>query len=142
MIIDSLFPVESDPQLDLLLSVPDGSSVYADQQITITCRVRGTQVIAWQSDEYLGPGGQLAFGPSDQIGKIVNSQVMDQTFALLTVKYTQDGTPRLESQLHLTVSPRYQIFTIVCRNVDHDRSDNVTYYKSGKHASFQCCLSK
>ena len=126
-----MLPIECDPGLSSL--VPNGYPVYIGQPIAIICRAKGTQVLAWRSDEYIGLGGQLAFGPGDEPGEIVNSEVMTQTFALLTLNTIEDGEPQLESQLHLTVASRYQTFTIICRNVDQDRADNVTYHTSGEH---------
>ena len=117
----------------IMASVPNvNSPVYIDQPITITCATYRTHVLAWESDKYIGPGGQLVFASSTTVGMIRDSEIMNQTFAILTGVTTEGGEVQLESQLHLTVSPKHQNFTIVCKNVDQDLADNVTFHTSGE----------
>ena len=111
--------------------------MFVDQPITITCIAWGTQILAWESDEYIGHGGQLAFGPGDMEGTIAGSDVMEQTYAILTRSRAMDDNSKpqlpIESQLHLTVVSKYQTFTITCRNVDLGLADSITYHISGEH---------
>lgn len=120
----------------IMTSVPHvGTPVFVKQPIIITCTTYETQVLAWESVEYIGPLGQLPFTTQDTEGKKRNSMIMDQTFAILTRNTITEGTgvQQLESQLHLTVASKYQTFTITCRNVDYDLIDNVTFHISGKY---------
>ena len=115
---------QSNPHLRT--SVPSGSRVYVHQPITITCSTRG-HILVWESNEYIGLGGQLTFASGDSRGRRANSEINNQTFAVLT-----SIEPELESQLSLTVASNYQSFTITCRNVDQGLADNVTYITSGE----------
>ena len=131
MYLGLLLLTKSDP--DLVSTVPNGARVYVGQPITIACTTSGTQILAWESNEYIGSGGQLAFGPGDRPGRVINSEIQDNTFAVLLRNSMVDGEPQLESRLRLTVDSKSQNFTIICRSVDQNRRDNVTYYKSGEH---------
>ena len=113
--------------------------------MVFTCCTEGAQ--AWESNEYIGLGRQLAFGPDDNVGYTKFSETNSQIYATITQLQlddndndddddddddeTDDGGPLIESKLHLTVSPMFPTFMIVCRNVDKNFTDSVKYLTNG-----------
>ena len=127
----------------IMTSVPNiGTPVFVSQPITISCMTSGTQLLAWESNEYIGLSGQLAFGSENMEGMRINSEIMNHTFAILTRIVTESTEVQLESQLHLIVTPQHRTFTIICRNVDQNLADNVTFHTSGEYMYNRGCQSE
>ena len=126
----------------IMTSVPNIDTVFVSQPITISCMTSGTKLLAWESNEYIGPGGQLAFGSEYMEGMRLNNEIMNHTFVILTRVVTESAELQLESQLHLTVTPKHRTFTIICRNVDQDLAENITFYIRGEYMCNRDCQSE
>ena len=66
-------------------------------------------------------------------GTNVSSEIMPQTFAILTGVTNEGGNVQLESELHLHVTLN-KSFTITCVHVDQTLMESITYHISGKYA--------
>ena len=60
-------------------------------EVTITCETRGSSVIAWSSDEYIGTNSQLEIRIIDNIGDRCTSSVNPNTIATLINNTVEDG---------------------------------------------------
>ena len=115
---------------DLNPSVPDGSAVYINQPVTIHCITRGSQAMAWRSDEYIGSGRQLAFNSGSTPGAIDTSPNGAQaTFVRMD---NDNGELMLQSILSISVVSIHSSFTITCHNIDTGSTDGVTYQTMSK----------
>ena len=119
--------------IDIVSQFPNGSLLYDKQSIRIKCTTHGTQIQAWRSEEYIGSGGQLVLAFTMMKGANDTSQIMPQTFAILTGATNEGGNVQLESELHLTVTLN-KSFTITCIHVDQTLMESITYHISGKYA--------
>lgn len=78
---------------------PDSNLWCRGQEVNFTCVMEGALVVAWMSDEYIGPGGdQLSFSVSHEIGAIRSNQRINGTYAVLV---STEG--RLESILRVII---------------------------------------
>ena len=112
---------------------PNGSLLYEKQSINIKCNVtHGTQILAWESEEYIGFGAQLVFSSTMMEGTIDYSEIMPETYAILTKVINEGGEVQIESELHLTVTSNKN-FTIKCKHVDQYLVDTITFHISGKY---------
>jgi hypothetical protein len=68
------------------------------QEVTITCEIRGSPIIAWSSDEYIGRGAQLHFISIDPVGVI---RRINSTVATLINSTNDNGVTILVSQLRI-----------------------------------------
>ena len=115
---------------DLIPSVPDGSAVYINQPITITCITRNSQALAWRSDQYIGPGQQLSFNSLSTPGtKEISPNGAEATFVRMD---NNNGELTLQSILRISVIPTFTTFTVTCRNIDTGVSESVTYQTRSK----------
>ena len=118
---------------DLNPSVPDGSAVYVNQPVTVQCTTRGSQAMAWRSDEYIGSGQQLTFNLGSTPGATDTSQNGAQ--ATFVRMYNDNGDLMLQSILRISVASIYSSFTVTCRNIDTGSTESVTYQTLSKY----CC---
>ncbi|MCG8621744.1 MAG: hypothetical protein MJE68_07065 [Proteobacteria bacterium] len=89
--------------------------VCPGQEINYTCETRGSQTLAWASDEYIeADGSQLDFATFNTVGDTRTSPVNPNTVATLINKTNETGKVILESQLRIVVSPQIATFTITC----------------------------
>ena len=118
---------------DLTPSVPSGSQVFINQPITITCVTRGSQALAWRSDEYIGPGQQLSFNINNIPGDTDSSS--NGAEATLVRLVNSNGEIMLQSILRVSVVPNFINFTVTCRNIDTGFEESVTYQTMSKYCA-------
>lgn len=88
------------------------------EDITFTCVTRGSPIIAWQSDEYIGEGGtQLEFATFNNQGDTDSSSVNPDTVATLTRNSNEDGVQVLESKLRVITSAEFPDASVTCVHV-------------------------
>ena len=118
---------------DLIPSVPSGSQVFINQPITIQCTTMGSQLLAWQSVEYIGPGQQLTFNLNSMPGDTRTSSV-GAVVTFIRVANSNNGV-MLQSVLRISVISTFTNFTVTCRNVDTGSEESVTYQTMSKYCS-------
>ena len=124
------FSVESNPTLDS--TPPGGSTLYNNQPISVTCTTRGSQVLIWESEEYIGQGNHVTVASSDQPGTTIPCFTDLEVAALVISTSNTPGEEMIESLLKINVTSTYPNFTITCRNNDLGRTDSVSYHTTGK----------
>jgi hypothetical protein len=84
------------------------------QVVTITCETRGSQIIAWSSDEYIGrSGAQLQLSSTDPVGV---TRRTSSTVAALINNTNDNGVTVLVSQLRIIGSLSS---SVACINADN-----------------------
>ena len=98
----------------------EGDRACPGAQVNFTCMTNGSLVIAWRSDEYIGPNGAgLEFTSADGVGSRMTSPINPSTFATLV---RVNGTRIVESVFTLTVSDSYQTASVTCSEVGQGAS--------------------
>ena len=96
------------------------------EEVTITCKTRGSIVISWASEEYIGARGiQLWFNTFDNIGNTHASHMNPNTVATLINKTVEDGVQVLVSQLHIIAQSQFMNPSVTCTN-GHFGTQNTT----------------
>lgn len=83
--------------------------------IVFTCTTTGSLVLAWTSEEYIGPGRQLEILSTDRIGTNRSSTSNPETVANLTY-FDNDGII-LTSMLSIVTRSTTTSVTVSCLNV-------------------------
>ena len=99
------------PQLSELQNLCPGD------EVNIICETRGSSVMAWSSDEYIGLGSLLEIRIVDNIGDRCTSSVNPNTIATLINNTVEDGVQVLVSQLHIRVLSQLMSSSVTCINV-------------------------
>ena len=87
------------------------------EEVTITCEIRGSPVLAWASEEYIGARGtRLEFAAFDSIGDTRTSHMNPNTVATLINKTVEDGVQVLVSQLRITAQSQFMNPSVTCTN--------------------------
>ena len=107
-------------------SVPNGSYVYIDELVTITCITRGSRALQWQSPEL--------FSGDDIIACTYDHHVGDTCYIGTDVEVilVYIDTIEIESRILFFANSSYDDITITCRNVDYDTSSSITIRVNGK----------
>lgn len=109
----------------------NASTVYNQQIISITCRALRTQLLEWQSEEYLGRGKSVSVRSSHQPGMISNELDLGIIVSVISTRNTP-GDEVIESEIRISASSNFSNITITCLNVDHNTMDSVIYHTTGK----------
>ena len=115
-----------------LHSTVDGIPVaYVGETVVFTCMVRGSNSMAWRSDEYIGTGVQrLELSAGDAIGTNYTAVANNQTIATLV-----DATINefIISRLQITIRPDYQIASVQCLNINTNTTTSATFFRAGMY---------
>jgi hypothetical protein len=113
------------PQQDTLEGLCPG------EEVLITCETRGSEIIAWTSEEYIERGGtQLEFATFNNVGDIRISPVNPNTVANLTKNNIDNDVQVLWSQLHIRASVDS---TVTCIQVGNGMSTSIRIQILGMH---------
>ena len=126
------FLVES--TIDLVSKPDNGSTLYNNQPVSVLCTARHSQVLVWESNEYIGQGRQVAVFLSDSTGVRV---LLSTDLEVLVISTSNTlGDEMIQSRLTvINVTSTYPNFTITCRNSDHGMAASVSYHTTGKSIS-------
>ena len=84
----------------------------------ITCDIRDSSILAWESDQYIGEHGRrLEFLSAENIGTVKSSTSESHVFANLTASYHENGIQVLNSQLVISESHYQPSTKVTCVNV-------------------------
>ena len=96
---------------------------------SLTCTTTGSQILAWRSEEYIGPSGtQLEFARVDNVGDRENSHLSNSVYATLIDR----SFDHLTSTLNITLSDAFQRSTVTCVNIVTGDIINATISLLGK----------
>ena len=96
------------------------------ETVVITCTTRGTHILEWISDQYIGAGRlQITSFPHDP--DRVDSTDNRATFASRVNVTTENEEMVIVSQLHIVASAQYPDSSVTCRNNGHQSSKDVSF---------------
>ena len=102
---------------------------YTDETVIFTCVVRGSNSMAWTSEEYIGTGGQrLELSAAEPVGTRYSAVGNNQTVAEL-ISATIDEI--IVSQLHIRIKSNYFIAAVKCHNINANTVTSITFLRAG-----------
>ena len=129
------------PMVVSLTSTLNGRSMaYNGQEITFTCITRGSLIISWSSDDYIGRGLQLEFISVDQTQSSIQSTVNSNTIATLVNVHVENGIVILESTLRIIVSSQFSSSSINCHHIGSGRMNSSTIQVSGEQKYYHLVI--
>ena len=109
----------------------DGSLACPGDEIIFICETRGSSIIAWGSDEYIGPGGaQLQFAEVSSASDVRRG--IGNTIATLTDNRIESGVRVLTSTLRVIASSMYPNPSVTCIHIDDETSRTANFNVIGK----------
>ena len=109
------------------MDISAGEIVCPGKEVTFTCVARGSGIITWTSDEYIG--NPIDFNSRDMPGETRRSSVDSNTIATFIESNLEEGnTLVLVSTLQITVSSVSLTPSVTCI---HNRSENFTFQVLG-----------
>ena len=104
-------------------------SVCPGEEVNFTCVTRGSLIIAWLSDEYIGAGGTRVEFAAVDVGK--SQEINPNTVAILVSAEVINGTRILTSQLMVTAMSEYLNPSVTCLHVGHLINMTISFVVSG-----------
>ena len=103
---------------------------YPQEVIIFTCTTRGSPILEWFSEEYIGTGGdrlQILSGSDRNI----SSSSHDVVATRISVT-EEDGATVIVSELRIITSIKYPTATVSCSNGDQRFMQSITFRTFGK----------
>ena len=115
------------------LHVSELQNVCPGEEVTFTCETRGSPVITWSSDEYIGiRGTQLQFTIIDSVGTTRTSDhVNPNTVATLINVTNENGDDVLVSQLRIVALSGFLTSSVACIDGSSGAINTVMFHVSG-----------
>ena len=107
---------------------------YVDEMIVFTCVVRGSDNMAWTSEEYIGiRGQQLPFAAAEPAGTVRRATGNSQTVATL-VTAVNTGEVMIVSELRITITSTHPLASVQCisRGTDIVTMNSISFQLAGK----------
>ena len=108
-----------------------GQYALPQQQLVFTCMVRNSRILEWQSDEYIGTGGDsipiYSVGSRDN----VTSGGNPSTYATRVSATMENGITVIVSQLFITATEQFSTSTVTCQININGPSKSITFYTTG-----------
>ena len=102
---------------------------YVDEIVVFTCIVRGSNSMAWTSDEYIGTGGQrLEFSAAEPAGTTLSAVGNSQTTAEL-INATIDEI--IVSELRISIQSNFPTPSVQCHNINAGTNSSITFLLAG-----------
>lgn len=116
--------------------IPAKQLACPGEQIIFTCVTRGSLIISWKSDEYIGAGGTRVEFAAVDVGKDV--QINPNAAATLVSAEVINGTRILTSKLTVTATSDYQNPSITCLHVGLLINATISFQLLGILLSISC----
>lgn len=113
--------------------------VSPQQNVTFTCTTRGSLILEWYSDHYIGTGGErLQLLSLTCFGTDVRSNINPNAVATCTDVYEENGETVIVSELRITVSEQFPTSTITCTyNGEGSRASTTFQLVEGNNYNLQ-----
>ena len=108
---------------------------YPDQVIIFTCTTRGSGILEWRSDEYIGSSTLQILSLSSAPSSVVSRSNSD-TVATRVSTTTENGVLVITSELQITASTLYPTSTIICGNSGDGSTRNITFQTAGESYTY------
>ena len=119
-------------QVNLSSTIPDSDNIVRrGYSVTFTCVVRGSNILAWSSPQYIGMTNRLEFSSVSHPSTIRKPN--NYTTAVLESVYHTTAEVELTSTLHIIVQPYFNVSTVTCHSVGTDQVKSVDFRFSGMH---------
>ena len=102
-------------------------AVTPQVRINFTCMTRGSDILEWLSDEYIGPGGDRLQILSGSSRNSATSNSNPDTIAARVSVTIENGEVVIVSILSIVVTAQYPTATITCSNSDRGVKRNITF---------------
>ena len=109
--------------------------------ITFTCETRGSGVLVWTSNDYIGRGSQLEFTEFNDLDVIRTSSINSYTVATFVINTNIDGRIVLVSQLNINVSASFPNPSVTCVHVRDGLQDTISFQMLGTHVHTHTYIS-
>ena len=129
--LPGILPTLSAP--DISSSVSNGSLVYPNQPITITCITRNSQILAWESEDYIGGRSQIAFTSSNRPNSTDTGR--NGAVAILISVSNDNGELIITSELLVNITISSIISSVICHNVDTGQADYIVFHRTNESAT-------
>ena len=96
-------------------------------RVNFTCTTRGSDILEWLSDEYIGPGGDRLQILSGSSRNSATSNSNPDTIATRINVTIENEEVVIVSMLSIIVSAQYSMATITCSNSDRGIKQNITF---------------
>lgn len=117
-------------EVTLNSTLNNGVVAYPQQKLVFTCVTRGSLILEWCSDEYIGRNGdRLQLLSVNCVGANVTSDNSDASATCLSV-FNVNGTV-IVSELHVTASLQHPQSTVSCKNAGLGSSRIFSFQTSG-----------
>ena len=110
--------------------ISTGENVCPGDIVVFTCTTRGSAIISWTGDDYVGD--QIGFNTANMVGDTRQGSTNLNTVATL-INNTFDTTPVLVSQLQITVSTVSSNQSVICIHNSDGIRETVTFQVIGMH---------
>jgi hypothetical protein len=102
---------------------------YVDEMVVFSCIVRGSNSMAWTSNEYIGTGGQrLEFSAAEPAGTRLSAVGNSQTTAVL-INATIDEI--IISQLRIMIQSNSPTASVRCHNINAGTNSSIEFLLAG-----------
>ena len=103
---------------------------YVGENVTFTCVIRGSNSIAWSSDEYIGTDSlRIEFSSVESEGTTQTPPIDNGwTVAELTSISVVDGiTTVMVSKLHIIIQPLFRTSSVMCHDLGNGPSNSTSF---------------
>ena len=104
----------------------------SQQQIIFTCITRGSPILEWFSEEYIGTGDDRLQFPSIHCIGVNKTSRIDPNAVATCLSVSQAGETVIQSQLIIIASLDHPQATVTCSNNGHGIRKNITFITVGK----------
>lgn len=101
-----------------------------DDLVIFTCTTRGTPILEWFSEEYIGTGGDRLQILSESARN--TSSITPDAVAVRISVSRENGVTVIVSELRIIASTKYPTATVSCSNGDLRFIQNITFRTFGK----------
>ena len=117
-----------------------GASAYPQQEVVITCTTRGSSILEWLSDHYIGADGEkLQLLSVNCLSTEVRSTIDPNTVATCLSVTEENGETVIVSELRIITSAQFATSTVTCANNGLGSSNSTTIRVQGE---MKCLLYK
>ena len=133
LLFSSTFIILTAQEMVTLSSTLNADRVaVSQQQVVFTCVTRGSPILEWSSEEYIGTGGvELQFPSINCIGVNKTGHTDPNTVATC-LSVSQTGETVIQSQLIIIASVDHPQATVTCSNNGHGTTKSITFTTIGK----------
>ena len=97
--------------------------------VNFTCITRGSQSLAWSSNDYIGQNGEFLTFASLHVGQTRTAN--NYTYAQLLSSSMENSQTVLVSRLYIIVQPNFTISMVVCHSLGTNEMKTISFDLSG-----------